>query len=96
MTLDDEDVEAIAVRVAEMLKGTRPNAYEFLNAKQLAEELKVSLDYVYAHAVELGVMRLGDGPKAHLRFDLDSARAAMEARIRRGRLTGRARQPGRA
>ncbi len=63
-----------------------PTAYQLLNAKQLADALKVSVDYAYAHAVELGVMRLGDGPKAHLRFDLETARRAMEARIRRGRV----------
>jgi hypothetical protein len=87
MTLDDQDVEAIAVRVAEILKNALPSAYQFLNAKELAKELKVSLDYVYAHAVELGVMRLGDGPKARLRFDLDTAKSAMKARIQRGRRT---------
>jgi len=43
----------------------------------------VSLDYVYAHATELGAMRLGPGPKARIRFDLDNARRALEARAQR-------------
>lgn len=85
MTLDQEDIEAIAQRLAQLLEDARPSPYRLLDAKQLADALSVSLDYVYAHAVELGVMRLGDGPKAHLRFDLETARGAMEARIRRGR-----------
>jgi len=89
MTLDDEDIEAIAGRVAQMLEGARPSAYRLLDPRELAVALNVSLDYVYAHAVELGAMRLGDGPKARLRFDLDSARTAMEARNRPGRATGR-------
>jgi hypothetical protein len=42
--------------------------------------LNVSLDYVYARAADLGAMRLGDGPKARLRFDLRSARSAMRER----------------
>lgn len=41
------------------------------------------LDYVYAHAAELGAMRLGSGPKARIRFDLDRARQALETRAAR-------------
>lgn len=55
-------------------------AHQLLEAKELARELSVSVDYVYAHAVELGAMRLGDGPKARLRFDLRTAQSAMRER----------------
>jgi hypothetical protein len=54
--------------------------FGFVGARELAEELGVSLDYVYAHAAELGGVRLGSGPKARIRFDLDRARQALEAR----------------
>lgn len=61
-----------------------------VDARQLAEDLGVSLDYVYAHATELGAMRLGPGPKARIRFDLDRARGALEART--GRSNGKRRR----
>ena len=40
----------------------------------------MSLDYVYEHAADLGAMRLGDGPKARLRFELQTAKQAMRER----------------
>jgi len=45
-----------------------------LSAVELAAFLNVTPDYVYLHADELGAWRLGDGPKARLRFDLDTVR----------------------
>lgn len=84
MTLDHEDIEAIAERAAhrvvQLLERPSPGANQLLDPKVLARELSVSIDYVYAHAVDLGAMRLGDGPKARLRFDLHTAQRAMRAR----------------
>ena len=79
MTLDHEDIEAIAGRVAALLK-TAPSAGGLLNPKELADALNVSIDYVYEHAADLGAMRLGDGPKARLRFELQTAKQAMRER----------------
>jgi len=80
------DVEAIAEatarRLVEMV-GAQAKTFGLVGARELAEELAVSLDYVYTHAVELGGMRLGSGPKARIRFDLDRARRALEARTQR-------------
>jgi hypothetical protein len=45
----------------------------------LAVELGVSRDFVYEHAATLGALRLGSGPKARLRFDPVTARAALAA-----------------
>ena len=93
--LTDGDVEAIAeataARLAEIVSAA-PGAFALVDARQLARDLGVSLDYVYAHAhaTELGAMRLGSGPKARIRFDLDRARQALEARA--GRTNGRARR----
>jgi hypothetical protein len=70
MTLDAEDVEAIARRVAELV-GQAPG---LVDAHSVAAELRVERDWVYAHARELGAVRLGDGPKARLRFDLRHVR----------------------
>jgi hypothetical protein len=80
VTLDEEDIEAIAARVARLISATRPSGLDLLDPKELAAELRISVDYVYAHAADLGAMRLGDGPKARLRFDLHAARQAIGAR----------------
>lgn len=37
----------------------------------VAEYLAVTPDWVYAHADDLGARRLGNGPKARLRFSLE-------------------------
>lgn len=82
--LDSEDIEAIAERAAhrvvQMLDRPSERTHQLLEAKELAQELSVSVDYVYAHAADLGAMRLGDGPKARLRFDLRIAQRAMRER----------------
>jgi hypothetical protein len=85
--LSDRDVEAIAEATAALLAEivTKPGTFALVDARQLACELGVSLDYVYARASELGAMRLGSGPKARIRFDLDRARQALETRARRSR-----------
>jgi hypothetical protein len=89
MTLDHEDIEAIAGRVAALLKRPGTSAARLLAPKELASALNVSLDYVYEHAADLGAMRLGDGPKARLRFDLHTARQAMSERKQPPGQTGR-------
>jgi hypothetical protein len=60
-------VEAIARKVVEIVDA-RSSTFGLVDARELAEELGVSIDYVYAHATELGAMRLGSGPKARIRF----------------------------
>jgi hypothetical protein len=86
MTLDGDDIDAIAERAArrvvQLLRPADQGAHQLLNPKDLARALNVSLDYVYAHAADLGALRLGDGPKARLRFDLQAAQRAMGARKR--------------
>jgi hypothetical protein len=84
VTLDHEDIDAIAERAAhrvvQLLQRPGPGPYQLLDPKELASALNVSLDYVYAHAADLGAMRLGDGPKARLRFDLQTAQTVMRER----------------
>ncbi len=84
VTLDHEDIEAIAERAAhrvvQLLDRPAGGAHQLLDPKELARKLGVSVDYVYAHAMDLGAMRLGDGPKARLRFDLQTAQRAMRSR----------------
>jgi hypothetical protein len=68
VTLDAQDIEAIAQRVAELLAGHGAPA-RLVDAAHVAELLGVERDWVYAHADQLGAIRLG-GPKGRLRFDL--------------------------
>lgn len=42
-----------------------------VDAAALARVLDVSRGYVYAHADELGAVRLGSGPRPRLRFDVE-------------------------
>ncbi|MGB0093165.1 MAG: hypothetical protein WBP81_11620 [Solirubrobacteraceae bacterium] len=63
-------VEAIARKVVEIVDA-RSTTFGFVDARELAEELGVSIDYVYAHGTERGAIRLGSGPKARIRSGLD-------------------------
>jgi len=68
----------------------RPNAIVQLTAASeplvdaagLAAVLGVSRDYVYAHAGELGAIRLGTGPRPRMRFDPARALDVLAARSR--------------
>lgn len=78
VVLSPESIEQIARRVVELLagpNGDRPNA--LVDAQAVAEALGVDRGWVYEHAVELGGVRLGDGSRPRLRFDLEAARAAV-------------------
>jgi hypothetical protein len=47
----------------------------WVDAQALADMLGVSRDFVYEHADELDARRLGSGPRARLRFDVQKALA---------------------
>ena len=78
MALDYEEIEAIAERIAELVSST-PSATGLVDARDLAEQLGVARDWVYANADRLGGVRLGNGPRARLRFDVEQAREALAA-----------------
>ena len=67
-------VEAIAQRVAELLRAELHLAPRLLTPSEVADRFAVSRTWVYEHATELGAIRLGNGPKARLRFDPDRVR----------------------
>jgi len=68
--LHPDDVEAIARRVAELLRiDTEKLAARLVDAATLARMLGVERDWVYAHARELQAVRLG-GERGRLRFDV--------------------------
>lgn len=78
MKLDADDVEAIAHRVAELIGPARDAPVRYVDAAALARVLGVEREWVYAHASELGAIRLG-GPHGRLRFDLDHVRRVLGA-----------------
>ena len=90
--MSDETVEEIARRVVELLEGRIPARYA--DTGSVAGLLGVSEEWVRDHAGELGAIRIGDGPRGPLRFDLRRVEQAMERRrvgqptVRRGRRPG--------
>lgn len=66
--LDRESVEEIAHCVVELLRAESIGG-DLIDAGEVARRFSLSRDYVYEHADALGAVRLGDGPKARLRFD---------------------------
>lgn len=78
MTLDGEDIEAIAERVAAKLIAMQPSVgIGLVDAGEIAKRFGVHKSWVYAHQRELGAIRLGEGPKARLRFDLEQVARAI-------------------
>jgi len=76
VTLTDEQLDALADRIAARLSASPPCATSnMVDAATLAAHLGVARSYVYTHASELGGKRLG-GPRGRLRFDLAIALAA--------------------
>lgn len=68
MALSEADIEAVATRVADLLRAGQVGA-DLVDANEIARRFRVSRDFVYEHANDLGAVRLGNGPKARLRFD---------------------------
>lgn len=73
--LDSKSVEAVAQRIAELLRHgpepapARPNGAELLlTAPEVAHRTGRSVDWVRAHAEDLGVRRIGSGEKPRLYF----------------------------
>jgi len=67
--LDAETVEAIARRAVELLEARGVQKRELVDAAELARRFGIERSWVYTHAIELGAVKLGDGPKPRLRFD---------------------------
>lgn len=77
--LDADAIEILAARIAELLAGrlapkppTAPAGVgRLLSAAEVSEWWGVHRGWVYQHASELGAIRIGDGERPRLRFDLD-------------------------
>lgn len=62
-------------RIAEAAASARPEPAKLLKVKELASRIGMSPRFVYDHQDELGVIRMGTGPKPPLRFDADRSMA---------------------
>lgn len=73
-------IEQIAQRVVALLDEAArlTDGPRYVDAATLAAELSVERDWVYAHAEELGALRLG-GPRGRLRFDRIWVRQKLES-----------------
>lgn len=71
--LDAETVEAIARRAVDLLEQRGLQKRELVDAAELARRFGIERSWVYTHAIELGAVKLGDGPKPWLRFDPEIA-----------------------
>jgi len=76
--LTPQAVEQVAQRVTQLLRHRDAQGQpELLTAGELARELRVERPWIYKHRHLLGGQRIGDGPKAPWRFDLDIAKQAL-------------------
>ena len=71
------DVRAIAEAIADVLAERGLVVYagpsasaRVLSVREVSKLLGRSAPWVYAHATELGAIRMGNGPKARIGFDL--------------------------
>jgi hypothetical protein len=76
--LDPQVVDAIARRVVELLEKKGLQKRELVDAAELARMLGIERSWVYAHAIELGAVKLGSGPKPRLRFDPEVAARVLQ------------------
>jgi hypothetical protein len=76
ITLSDAQLDRLAERIADRLRTSPPRVPRLVDAQTLADALGVRRETVYAHADRLGAIRLGNGSKPRLRFDLETAREA--------------------
>jgi hypothetical protein len=66
--LDRATIDAIARRVIELL-GDESSEVRLVDAEEVSRRFALSKGWVYAHAEELGAIRLGSGARPRLRFN---------------------------
>jgi hypothetical protein len=82
--LDDDRLEQLAQRVAQLVAAQLqppepdpPVAPALLSAAQVSAWWGVDRNWVYDHADDLGVIRLGNGKRPRLRFDPEHVQRAL-------------------
>jgi hypothetical protein len=76
--LAPDQLDELADLIAARLRCDQPVG--LVDAMTVAKALGMKAGWVRENAAELGAVRLGDGPKPRLRFDLEKATAAWAAR----------------
>jgi hypothetical protein len=79
--LSPQCIEAIAMRVIELLHEHTQHLQHpesLIDVAELARRTGLSRTWIYEHARELGAIRLGDGPRARLRFNPDTVKRLLE------------------
>jgi hypothetical protein len=80
--LDPELIDAVARRVLQLVAerdtGSGSAPIGLLTVTEVAQRLRVSTKWVYAHQRRLGAIKLGGGPKARLRFDARAVAAELD------------------
>lgn len=71
--LDPQTVEVLALKVVEILEARGLQKRQLVSAAELAQMFGIERSWVYAHAIELGAVKLGEGKKPRLRFDPEVA-----------------------
>ena len=69
--ISDQDLERLADRIVErvLIRLGPSERGEFVDASAIARRFSLSRSWVYENAEQLGVVRVGGGPRARLRFD---------------------------
>jgi hypothetical protein len=75
--LAHSDLETLADLIADRLARQPLLTAALVDVATVARFLGVEPSFVYEHAAELGVVRLGSGPRARLRFDVEEALARL-------------------
>lgn len=76
--LHPDDLELLADLIAERLR-PEPEPV-LLTAQQVAERFGLSAEWVRDNASDLGVIRIGDGPRPRLRFEAEVVLSALRSR----------------
>lgn len=97
--LAPESIEAIALRIAQLLAAAPPaagaaRARRMLSTAEVAELFGVSRRWVYENAEALGTRRLGSGARPRLRFDPDEVAERIDGLGRRSAARGSAAMRG--
>lgn len=69
--ISDQDLERLADRIVErvLIRLGPSERGEFVDASAIARRFSLSRSWVCENAEQLGVVRVGSGPRARLRFD---------------------------
>jgi hypothetical protein len=69
VSLTPDSIEAVALRVVELLGAADVGPDELVDAAEIARRFHLDRSTVYAHADEWGAVRVGEGERPRLRFD---------------------------